>query len=229
MSASTARWHRYWSELDDALHRHSSPEWRRFYAQELLVHLPVHLGRVLELGCGNGDLYPLIRPATSEYIGIDFSPTMLQAFRKRETVAPLLVCADASALPIGPGRFDVVFSNGMAQYLDVAALNANLRQVASLLAPSGVYLIGNVPDAQLRWLHYRGALGPAAEPTLRGWLRAAAFRLGLKRDDGIGYWYSRRRLAKMAARHGLVCRAVSSESYEYRFHAVLNLAPSHPS
>jgi hypothetical protein len=103
-------------------------------------------------------------------------------------------------------------------------LDANLRQVASLLAPSGVYLIANVPDAQLRWLHYRSAPGLTAQPALRGWLRAAAFRLGLKRDDGIGYWYSRRKLARMATHHGFAFRTVSSKSYEYRFHAVLNLA-----
>ncbi len=225
MSESTAQWRRYWSGLDDARHRHSTPEWRRFYAQELLLHLPPQLGRVLELGCGNGDLHSLIRPACAEYVGVDFSAAMLKAFRRRETAAPRLACGDAAALPLGSTRFDVVFANGMIQYLDATALAENLRQVAALLAPSGTYLLGNVPDAQLRWLHYRGVLRVPPEPALRGWLRAAAFRLRLKRDDGIGFWYSRRAIAAIAARHGLVCRTVSSASYEYRFHALLTVAP----
>jgi len=206
--------------LDDARHRHQSEDWLSFYARELLLYFPDGASRTLELGCGNGDLYPYIAHRCATYLGVDFSPAMLRRFRAaHQGVA--LACADAADLPLADRALDCVFSNGVCQYLDPPMLRRNLDQVRALLAPSGVYLIGNIPDAELRWHCYAGALGADREVHLSGLLRRLFERAVLRKPDEMGRWYSRAEIGRLARARGYDCRTFSSASYEYRFHAML--------
>jgi SAM-dependent methyltransferase len=217
-------WLRYWAALDDARHRHDTPEWLSFYGRELLLYLPDPPGRVLELGCGNGDLYGTMRHRFAAYLGIDFSRAMIRRFRAAWPEARLVV-ADVVDLPLAGHRFDTVFSNGVCQYLDAAGLARHLDQVRALVSPGGLVLLGNIPDAELRWHCYAGALGADREVRPVQLALRLAQRALLGQPDEMGHWYSRARLCRIAEAHGFSCRTHSSASYEYRFHAVLRPRP----
>jgi hypothetical protein len=223
MNSGGSHWRGYWVQKDSAEHRHDTLKWREFYARELLLYFPKQPARALELGCGNGDLYGTLRAHLSSYVGIDYSPAMLRKFRSTWPDTPL-VCADASRIPLRGGRYDIVFSNGVCQYLDREMLRANLKQVCELLDDSGIYVIGNIPDAHLHALYCAGGLRGDRNiswPTLARVLVASVVKRNRRGKDGIGEWYPRRFVSKLASEHGFTCRTFSSASYEYRFHAVL--------
>lgn len=213
-------WYAYWAAIVDAKHRHHTPEWLSFYARELLLYLPASPGRVLELGCGNGDLYGYLKDRFTSYVGVDFSPAMIRRFRAACPDAGLVV-ADVADLPLAGARFDAVFSNGVCQYLDEAMLGRSLDHVRRVLQPEGVYLIGNVPDSELRWHCYVGALGADRAVRPAQVIRRLARMAASGRPDELGHWYTRARLCRIARAHGFACRTHSSASYEYRFHALL--------
>ena len=73
--------------------------------------------RVLEIGCGTGNLLNLLKP--SQGIGIDFSPEMLQRARKQYPHLEF-VEADAHDLTSLSGPFDVIiFSDIVNDLWDV--------------------------------------------------------------------------------------------------------------
>ncbi|MEO3784086.1 class I SAM-dependent methyltransferase [Actinocorallia sp. B10E7] len=102
-------------------------------------------GRVLDLACGSAPLWPALRGRG--YLGVDSSAGELVAARR--TGAWPLVRADASALPLADGGFDVVVCS-MALML-FEPLAPVLAEIARVLAPGGV-LVATVPDrGPLKW------------------------------------------------------------------------------
>jgi ubiquinone/menaquinone biosynthesis C-methylase UbiE len=83
--------------------------------------------RVLELGCGEGDLLAALAPR--EGIGVDFSPAMLQIARERHPNLRF-VPADAHHLGDFSGPFDViVLSDLLHDVWDVQGLFAGLQRL----------------------------------------------------------------------------------------------------
>lgn len=206
--------------LDSAGHRYSTPEWLCFSARELMLYFPDRPIRALELGCGAGDLYNPLKQRFSSYVGVDFSPAMLAKFKLKQASIPL-ICANVSRLPFVQGAYDVVFSNQVCQYFDKHMFRDNLAGVYDLLKTTGVYLIGNIPDAQLRVFYYIGALRGDENIS---WLRLARYLGAIfikQKGDRMGHWYSRYTICKLATECGFTCQTFSSSAYEYRFHAVL--------
>jgi SAM-dependent methyltransferase len=85
--------------------------------------------RVLEIGCGTGDLLAALQPALG--VGLDFSSGMIAHARRRHPSLHFLV-ADAQALPLA-GPFDVIILSDLVN--DAWDVQQLLRQVASLCAP----------------------------------------------------------------------------------------------
>jgi len=92
--------------------------------------------RVLDLGCGTGELLTLVE---GERVGVDRSAASLAIARER--VDATFIEADVSALP-PLGRFDLVLSVGLLQSgaLDDRALVRTVVQ--ELLAPGGAVIFG---------------------------------------------------------------------------------------
>jgi SAM-dependent methyltransferase len=81
--------------------------------------------RVLELGCGKGDLLASLEPA--EGVGVDFSAAMIEQARRRHQNLKLVV-ADAQDLPQLGRPFDViVLSDLLNDVWDVQGLLTGLR------------------------------------------------------------------------------------------------------
>ncbi len=86
--------------------------------------------RVLELGCGDGDLLASLCPDPSGSLGVDLSPGMVECARAKHPDLRFVV-QDAEALDLpGDPQFDVVVASDLVGHLDdVYATLRNLRRV----------------------------------------------------------------------------------------------------
>jgi trans-aconitate methyltransferase len=126
--------------------------------------------RILDLGCGDGQLTQRIGAAGAQVYGADLSPEMVAAARARAVEAEV---ANAEALPHADASFDAVFSNAALHW--VRDHEAMLRQVHRVLKAGG------------RFVAEMGGHGNIA--AIRVALIAALARHGLAdREDGVNYY-----------------------------------------
>ena len=105
-------------------------ESKRFYHELLKRHyaflVPAGL-RVLEVGCGIGDLLAAVRPARG--LGIDFSPAIIDLASKRHTQLEFQVADALDCSPVEP--FDYLLLSDLVNDLpDVQAVLTRLREVS---------------------------------------------------------------------------------------------------
>lgn len=111
--------------------------------RELLERAQLAPGlRVLEIGCGTGNLALAAkrREPDAEVTGLDPDPAALDRGRRKAARARVSVRFDqgfAQALPYADGSFDRVLSSLMLHHLDDADRPRALREVRRVLAPGG--------------------------------------------------------------------------------------------
>lgn len=125
--------------------------------------------RVLDVGCGTGDVLDGLPRDCMTVTGVDMVPEMVAEAARTHPGDTFLV-ADAAQLPFPPGSMDVVTSLGVLEY--VPDPSAVLRSMWRVLAPGG-HLIMSFPN---RLSLFR---------RLRPWERAAD-RAALALLAGIG-------------------------------------------
>ncbi|MGH7341160.1 MAG: class I SAM-dependent methyltransferase [Candidatus Rokuibacteriota bacterium] len=93
-------------------------------------------GRVLEVGCGTGQILQRVRRFAPAAVGVDLSHGMLEHARGRG-----LPVAQASALelPFPAQRFDLVYSFKVLPH--IPNLGGALREIERVLVPGGVALL----------------------------------------------------------------------------------------
>jgi trans-aconitate methyltransferase len=91
--------------------------------------------RILDLGCGDGQLTARIAAGGVEIIGVDSSPAMISAARTRGITADE---ASAEALPHPEASFDAVFSNAALHW--VRDQDAMMAEVHRVLRPHGRFV-----------------------------------------------------------------------------------------
>lgn len=103
--------------------------------------------RVLDLGCGTGEIARGVAGATAAtVVGADISPGMLGRARVSAgagRLAGLVRLGPDGALPFADGSFDAVLSSSVFEYLDEPA--HSLREVRRVLRPGG-WFVFTVPD-----------------------------------------------------------------------------------
>lgn len=95
---------------------------------------------ILDLGCGTGEGAEALarRWPSANVTALDFAPAMLEAVARRPGAARVMrVLADAAALPLPEGGFDLVFSNLMLPWCE--DIDAVFAEVARVLAPRGLF------------------------------------------------------------------------------------------
>ena len=121
--------------------------WRRRAVREL------HLDpgeRVVDLGCGTGDLCRVLGRAGLRAVGVDMAAGMLA---RAHTAAPL-VRADALQLPLSNASVDGAVSGFALR--NVVDIGACFREAARVIRPGGraVFLeVSEPPDPIVRWAH----------------------------------------------------------------------------
>jgi ubiquinone/menaquinone biosynthesis C-methylase UbiE len=118
-------------------------------------------GRLLDLGCGSGEIARALAQRGWNVSACDISRGMIETARQRggDGVTEWLVLEPEQGLPFPAERFDVVVSSSVLEY--VADLPSHFSEIARVLKPGGWYF-ATVPDmrhparqaetAKRRWL-----------------------------------------------------------------------------
>jgi ubiquinone/menaquinone biosynthesis C-methylase UbiE len=126
------------------------------------------LGRVVDVGCGTGNLLPFLIEAGARmqgYAGLDLSPGMLRVVMDKAREADLrtgFVAADAEKLPLRDASFDTAISASVLHYWD--DVDAGLAQIRRVLRPGGRLLL-------VDWLR-----DPLPMRLLNAWMRITRVR-----------------------------------------------------
>jgi SAM-dependent methyltransferase len=140
--------------------------------------------RILDLGCGNGQLTQRIQVAGAAVTGVDASPEMVAAARLRGIAADE---GSAESLPYPKAAFDAVFSNATLHW--VRDQDAMMQQVRRVLKPGG------------RFVAEMGGHGNVA--AIRVALMAVLARHGFgDREDGVNYYPTPEGYTRRLERHG---------------------------
>lgn len=124
--------------------------WRRLAARAL-----VRPGdRVLDVGCGTGDLALACRAAGARAVlGVDFAAPMLvrarAKARRRDTTAVVVALADATCLPLADASVDVWCAAFVVR--NIPDLDAALAEAARVLRPGGRFGILEIPRLEPSW------------------------------------------------------------------------------
>lgn len=127
--------------------------------------------RILDLGCGSGELTAQIAARGAQVVGVDSSPEMIERARARFPDLDLQL-ADGHELEVAR-PFDAVFSNAALHWMTDP--DAVLAAVRSALVDGG------------RFVAEMGAAGNVGQ--LISALRAAAFRLDLNVDLELPWYF----------------------------------------
>jgi SAM-dependent methyltransferase len=164
---------------------------RSVYARE---HLRLSPGqRVLDLGCGPGDILQFL-PAV-DYVGYDINRSYIERARRRFGTRGKFLCATLGPeLDVGTQAFDVAIAHGVLHHLDDEAVRALFRLARRALRPGGrlvtfdgCYVEGQPALARLflsldRGRHVRGreayeALARSAFDEVKSFLRHDLIRI----------------------------------------------------
>jgi amino acid adenylation domain-containing protein len=139
-------------------------EWREFQGQTLDRIRALRPRRVLEIGCGTGQVLLHIAPECEAYTGTDFAALAIDEVRRQLAASPRpLPHVKVRRQPgddftgIEPGSLDTVIVNSVVQYFpDVEYLVRVLEGAVRALAPGGRIYIGDVQSFALLGPHHLG-------------------------------------------------------------------------
>ena len=147
--------------------------------------------RILDLGCGDGQLTQRIAANGATVVGADTSPEMVEAARSRGIV---VMEASAEALPFSDHAFDAVFSNATLHW--VRDQDAMLAEVRRVLKPGG------------RFVAEMGGHGNIA--AIRVALSSVLARHGYgDREDALNYYPTQEGYAQRLASHGFEVQQIA--------------------
>jgi SAM-dependent methyltransferase len=103
--------------------------------------------RILDLGCGTGELAPVFLKAGYDYTGIDIAPERIAYARKTFPQATFQVM-DAGAISYPDGYFDQILVTGVLHHLSDDEVRRIVDEMRRLLRPGGRALV--MEDIALR-------------------------------------------------------------------------------
>jgi len=129
-----------------AEHRYHPTGWRLRLEREVKLLRTASggrtLGRVLSVGCGDGEFELMLAPQTDCVLGIDLSPEAIAVARdgqaRRGVPNAEFRCASVADLPLGD-HFDTIVCLAFLHHLPAAVLVEFLTSLHGLLEPGGLF------------------------------------------------------------------------------------------
>src|SRR5579872_1263244 len=218
LSTTTELFPQFFSDQDTNLKGRDEEEFRRAQACELKTLLPSRTpGRVLEIGCGDGGLFPYLEIPAENYKGIDFSPQFIERFQSTYPQVQL-ECAEGSSYLDRSTQYDVILTDAIVQHFDRSMLERHLQNAHRMIAENGQLIWASIPQRKHRSAYDAGKWSTSGRSSLR-FLKSWVGRiLGM---DAMGYWYEPAEIAALAGKYGFQAQFVLSNNSPYRFHAIL--------
>jgi SAM-dependent methyltransferase len=156
----------------------------------LLAGAAAYLGdldgqRVLEYGCGLGELSSLLAKSGARVITFDLSPRSVQITQQRAVLNQVqasvgVAVAAGERLPYADESFDVIFGKAILHHLDVKVGGSELYRVlkrggkAMFVEPMGMNLVLNLVRSRIPYPHKhpRGADRPLTYAEIDAWGKA---------------------------------------------------------
>lgn len=116
---------------------------RRFISQDLKILGEYTLAgeRVLDLGCGNGRFFEILRTKKVDYIGADFSEKLIEIAKRRYPEAKFQQ-ANALNLPFPPIFFDKIYAVSVLQHIPSKEFQLQfLKEAKRILKPEGLLIL----------------------------------------------------------------------------------------
>src|ERR1700730_14120774 len=218
LSSTTERFRQFWADQDSTLNGRDDEDFRRARAKELKSLFPSRMpGRILEIGCGDGGLFPYLEVPAENYKGIDFSPQFIERFQSTYPEVQL-ECAEGSSYADRHGQYEVILSDAIVQHFDRAMLEQHLQNARRMISESGLLIWGSIPQRKHRPKYDAGEWSTSGKTSPTRFIKSWVGRiLGM---DAMGYWYEPSEIAAIARKCGFQARFVLSNTSPYRFHAV---------
>ena len=127
--------HRIWPEIKSLFEKYIKPD-----------------DKVLDLGCGNGRFYEVIKSCTENYTGVDNCKNLIETVRGKYPHADFEV-ADAFSLPFSENCFDKIYSIAVLHHIPSKRLRLKfLKEVKRILKPKGlcVFTVWKVREKKVR-------------------------------------------------------------------------------
>lgn len=147
-------------------------------------------GRVLDWGCGHGQISQLLLERGVDAVAYDYRPGTTETSVRLDHYPDIVayVGGDPVALPFANGEFDTVLSCGVLEH--VARPAESLTEIHRILRPAGRLLVYKLPNrrsyleaiAKRLGLYYHGAL-PDDRVYVRGDASELLSRCGFHVDD----------------------------------------------
>lgn len=159
------RYFRYYDALDEA------PPYRALQERVAELVAPAPGGRVLDAGCGTGNLVYRLRARGAEVVALDANRAGLRRTRGKARSTPLLHASLERPLPLADGVVDAVACVNVLYTLTAAGRRTFLAESRRVLRPGGCLVLANprpgwkplaiYAEAIRRWLERDGLVGGA--------------------------------------------------------------------
>jgi SAM-dependent methyltransferase len=117
--------------------------WEDRHVRELVRHaFPQGVPRYLDFACGTGRMTQVVAQYAKDVVGVDISPTMLEAAQPKLPAARF-VRADLTTESVELGQFDLISSFRFFGNADHELRRSVLRALGALARPGGYLLINN--------------------------------------------------------------------------------------
>jgi SAM-dependent methyltransferase len=116
-----------------------NPAWdhNSYYHERLLRALPARCGRVLDVGCGRGELATLLSERAEQVDALDRSPVMIAEAMRNVPANVTCLLGDAATADLPGEAYDAVTSVSALHHMDLPAV---LPRLGSALRPGGLLI-----------------------------------------------------------------------------------------
>lgn len=146
-----SNWNQYWSE--DKTLQFTKVSWSKRRIMDILSPLAVRGQSALDAGCGSGFFSAFFLDRGMETVSLDYSDSALEITKKQTGGRGKILKADLVATDLAqkiPGRFDVIFSDGLLEHFSSADQDRILQNLISVLTEGGT-IVTFVPNRFSPW------------------------------------------------------------------------------